>query len=236
MNKKVRNVIIAIIVVILIVVGTMYLIDLNRMKNNKKVVFSTWGRKYAPAVNELEIEKEKEISKLAKMYIAMIEDIMAKDQGLQGGIKFIAIDFTNFRRPLNEDEQENAKKEIARMQLIEFATKEDEEKWERKIKSKPIEEETKQEIVKYLEEKYPDIEIKQNTIDELKEQELVTKDGVIEDGLIICLSSLPKIIEENKAQINLTKYRGPLGAYFIEFEMKYKNDEWELKSISEAIS
>ena len=41
---------------------------------------------------------------------------------------------------------------------------------------------------------------------------------------------------ENKAKLELTKYRGPLAAYFIEYEMQYKNNEWQLKSISEAIS
>lgn len=40
--------IIAGIIVILIIVGTIYLIDLKRMENNKSVLFSTWGIKYKP--------------------------------------------------------------------------------------------------------------------------------------------------------------------------------------------
>lgn len=228
MNKKVRAVIIAIIIVILITIGILYLIDLDRMKNNEEVIFSTWGRKYAPVLNET--QENIKISKLSQMYIDMIEYLMKQDTGLQADIKFIAIDFSNFRRPLTENEK------AEKYNMPNFSTKEDKEKWERQIKSKPIEEETKQEIVEYLEEKYPNLEIKQNTVKELQVQGLVTKDNVIEDGIAICVSALPNIIEENKAQINLTKYRGPLGAYFVEYEMKYKNNKWELKSLSEAIS
>lgn len=176
------------------------------------------------------IEKQDETSKLAQMYIDMIEYIMEKDQGLQGNIKFLAIDFSNFRRPLTETEK------AEKYNMPNFNTKEEQEKWERMIKSKPIEDKTKEEIVEYLKEKYPNVEIKQNTLEELIKQGLATKDQGIENGILIYVSSFPEIMEENKAKLELTKYRGPLGAYFIEYEMKYKNNEWQLKSISEAIS
>lgn len=176
------------------------------------------------------IEKQDETSKLAQMYIDMIEYIMKKDQGLQGNIKFLAIDFSNFRRPLTETEKSE------KYNMPNFNTKEEQEKWERMIKSKPIENKTKQEIVEYLKEKYPNIEIKQNTLEELIKQGLATKDQGIENGILIYVSSFPEIMEENKAKLELTKYRGPLAAYFIEYEMKYKDSEWQLKSISEAIS
>ena len=48
MNNKVLKIIGIIILVIIIVIGALFLIDLNRMKNNEEVLFSTWGRKYAP--------------------------------------------------------------------------------------------------------------------------------------------------------------------------------------------
>ena len=51
------------------------------------------------------IEEQNKTSKLAKMYIDMIEVIMERDQGLQENIKFLAIDFSNFRRPLTEKEK-----------------------------------------------------------------------------------------------------------------------------------
>ena len=44
-------VIVAIILVVALIVGIMYLVDINRMKNNKPVVFSTWGYDYAPPEN-----------------------------------------------------------------------------------------------------------------------------------------------------------------------------------------
>ena len=43
------------------------------------------------------------------------------------------------------------------------------------IKSKPIEDKTKQEIVEYLKEKYSNVDIKQNTLEELIKQGLATK-------------------------------------------------------------
>lgn len=53
MNKKICKIIVIVIVILAIVMGIMYLIDLDRMKKGKAVVFSTWGAKYAPSeINE----------------------------------------------------------------------------------------------------------------------------------------------------------------------------------------
>lgn len=176
------------------------------------------------------IEEQNKTSKLAQMYMDMIEDIMEKDQGLQENIKFIAVDFSNFRRPLTEIEKSE------KYNMPDFDRKEEKEEWEKAIKSKPIEDKTKLEIVEYLKEKYPNIEIKQSTLEELVEQGVAIKEQGIKDGILIYVSRIPEIIEENKAKLELTKYRGPLGAYFIEYETKYKDNEWQLKTISEAIS
>ena len=46
--KKFTKIILAILIIVAIVIGIMFLIDLNRMKNSKPVLFNTWGRKYAP--------------------------------------------------------------------------------------------------------------------------------------------------------------------------------------------
>ena len=46
--KKSTKIILAVLIIIAIIIGTMFLIDLNRMKHNKPVIFSTWGRKYVP--------------------------------------------------------------------------------------------------------------------------------------------------------------------------------------------
>ena len=53
MNKKIGKIIIIIIVILLSIIGIMYLIDLDRMKNGEKVVFSTWGAKYAPSEHNI---------------------------------------------------------------------------------------------------------------------------------------------------------------------------------------
>ena len=47
MKKKII-IIVSIIVVLVLAVGGAYLIDKNRMDNNKPVIFSTWGYQYAP--------------------------------------------------------------------------------------------------------------------------------------------------------------------------------------------
>lgn len=47
MKKKII-IIVSIIVVLVLAVGSAYLIDKSRMANNKPVIFSTWGYQYAP--------------------------------------------------------------------------------------------------------------------------------------------------------------------------------------------
>ena len=52
--KKARNkyaIILSIIILILISYGTLFCIDINRMKNNEPIFFSTWGFDYFPPVN-----------------------------------------------------------------------------------------------------------------------------------------------------------------------------------------
>lgn len=49
MKKKII-VVSLIIVLIGLIIGGMYLIDMHRMKNNKTVIFSTWGYDYAPPI------------------------------------------------------------------------------------------------------------------------------------------------------------------------------------------
>jgi len=50
MKKKILMFLLVIVLVVL-VFGTMYLIDRKRMHDDKPVVFSTWGYDYAPPVN-----------------------------------------------------------------------------------------------------------------------------------------------------------------------------------------
>jgi len=58
MKKKII-IILAIILVVMLTIGVMYAIDMNRIDNNKPVIFSAWGYDYAPPVSDIKIsEKE----------------------------------------------------------------------------------------------------------------------------------------------------------------------------------
>lgn len=74
MNKKIFKILIMIIFILASVIGIMYLTDLQRMKNGKEVLFSTWGAKYAPydvnILNEnntkLDLNNSKDYKKFSK--------------------------------------------------------------------------------------------------------------------------------------------------------------------------
>ena len=57
MKKKIFIVILAVCLIGIIIFG-MYVTDRIRMKNNKPVVFSTWGYQYVPPISEDEIIQE----------------------------------------------------------------------------------------------------------------------------------------------------------------------------------
>lgn len=67
MNKKILTIIISIILVLVIALGILYIIDMNNMKNYKPVIFSTWGKKYAPPEN-LPNTENIELENLPKEY------------------------------------------------------------------------------------------------------------------------------------------------------------------------
>ena len=66
-NKKIANknkifkIVVGTIITIVLIVGLMFFVDVNRMNNNEPVVFSTWGFKYAPLVD---FHEEKIISEV----------------------------------------------------------------------------------------------------------------------------------------------------------------------------
>lgn len=70
MRKNIFKLVIIIAVTILILIGIMYLIDWNRIKKGKEVVFDTWGEKYAPVQNKDENEEKNSIK-----YSKYIDDI-----------------------------------------------------------------------------------------------------------------------------------------------------------------
>lgn len=52
MNKKIMKIVIAIIVILVMGLGILYCIDMNRMKNDEAVIFSTWGRDYTTPITK----------------------------------------------------------------------------------------------------------------------------------------------------------------------------------------
>ena len=58
MKKKVICTIICIALAIVVILGALYVIDHQRMKNNEPVVFSTWGKQYVPPENGYPLNNE----------------------------------------------------------------------------------------------------------------------------------------------------------------------------------
>ncbi len=52
MKKKIILILLILFFIIFGTLTSLYCIDQNRMRNNEPVLFSTWGKKYAPALEE----------------------------------------------------------------------------------------------------------------------------------------------------------------------------------------
>lgn len=51
-NKgKIFKIVVGTIITIILIIGLMFFVDVNRMNNNDPVIFSTWGFKYAPPID-----------------------------------------------------------------------------------------------------------------------------------------------------------------------------------------
>lgn len=78
MNNKIIKIIVIIAVFILFIIGVMYLVDLNRMNRNEKVLFSTWGKKYTAPLNDENMDSdnvEPEANKQNNNIKTKIEDL-----------------------------------------------------------------------------------------------------------------------------------------------------------------
>lgn len=60
MNRKkikiIVSVLILVIVVIVVILGVLYIVDTNKMKNDEPVLFSTWGKKYTPSIKSIKTD------------------------------------------------------------------------------------------------------------------------------------------------------------------------------------
>ena len=76
-NKKIANknkifkIVVGTIITIVLIVGLMFFVDVNRMNNNDPVVFSTWGFKYAPLVD---FHEEKIISEVENYLLEKLDN------------------------------------------------------------------------------------------------------------------------------------------------------------------
>lgn len=75
MSKNIVKIIIIVVAILVIAVGTMYLIDLNQMKKGEKVVFSTWGTKYAPVLEEKQNENNNVVNESYQKYATVIDNV-----------------------------------------------------------------------------------------------------------------------------------------------------------------
>lgn len=73
MKKNILKTIIIIAIIVVVIIGTMYIIDRNRIKNGENVIFSTWGAK-VPALKINQDQNESDIAhKNYQQYTKTIE-------------------------------------------------------------------------------------------------------------------------------------------------------------------
>lgn len=72
--------ILSIILILILVVGSAYLVDMNAMNNNKPVIFSTWGYDYAPPENNKDINTNTELEFDIQEYVKNIEENILKSK------------------------------------------------------------------------------------------------------------------------------------------------------------
>ncbi len=55
-RKKIKIIVSVLILVIVVILGVLYIIDTNKMKNDEPVLFSTWGKKYTPSIKSIKTD------------------------------------------------------------------------------------------------------------------------------------------------------------------------------------
>ena len=75
MSKNIFKIIIIVVIILAIIIGIMYLIDLDRMKKGEAIVFSTWGSKYAPILKTNQNENNNSVDENYRKYSKIIDNI-----------------------------------------------------------------------------------------------------------------------------------------------------------------
>ena len=126
--------------------------------------------------------------RMVDVYITALDSFMPLDEGLNGGMKYIAIDTSSLEH---------------------------------------LSESNKAELLKYF-EKY-DVEVKDASFDELKEQGLFNEDTLSLEGILLKIENF-EILSKKKIKIEGSKYRSGLGAIGVNCVLEHKGDEWQVKS------
>ncbi|MDO5555235.1 MAG: hypothetical protein Q4G09_00845 [Clostridia bacterium] len=87
---------IIIVLLLLLAIGIIYAIDMNRMRNNKPVIFSTWGYSYVPPINL----PEEELNAAITNYLITKLDNDSKHHENEKG-------FVSYRTYLMEEKEKN---------------------------------------------------------------------------------------------------------------------------------
>ncbi len=72
MRKNILKVVSMVVFLLVMIVGCMYLIDLNKIKNGEEVIFSTWGKRYSPVIK---VNKNESVEKKYQKYLKTVDNV-----------------------------------------------------------------------------------------------------------------------------------------------------------------
>lgn len=274
MRKNVFKISVLVIVSLLIIIGTTYLIDMNRMKNNQPVLFSTWGYDYAPPEtiypnvnNSGTLNNKKEQYFYGKVIESTLthvivepnegEDIKKSADKISIGLEkdndalymvgtnvkvfYSGYVMETYPAKVNMNKIELlSKTELMYMKIIDDIISQSEAlNNEAKYISLDIDsftvlnENEKETLLRYCKKYHSDI--KDYSMQELKENGLYDEKNMKIDGILIYIEKVEKITK-NSAIMTVGKYRSGLGAIFPKYKLTYKNGNWNIEVLSMAIS
>lgn len=202
------KILLAVVIVIIIIFGIFFISNIkNEEELNLPVINNTEN---VENNEEKENErKEEEITKYVQMYLMLFDHIMEEDNALNHEMEFLAIDMHSLDKEYLDPEIKGTTRVF------------------------DINEDDEQVILDYMKKYHHDI--RNNTFEELKEQGEFDEKNLVLDGILIYVSNI-EIVSEDNFLISMVKYRSGLGAIFPEYSVKYKDGNWEISVVSMAIS
>lgn len=186
-----------------IVVNTSSL-DFHKGEN---ITVSYVENKEEPTKIEVVNITKNEYSKIVKLYLTVIDSIMAEEVSLNSGIEYLSVDTDSFisypsdltsksSYPRISDEDEN--------KILQYATK-------------------------YSED------VRKDSVDELKDKGLFDEKTNSFKGMVIYLEKVTKFAD-SKVEFTLVKYVGNTGALFVDYTLEYDGVEWKITGFNKVIS